>query len=168
VLIVLCALPNLLPFYLPGLSPVVGVPMLILCVQLAWGLPTPRLPGFVTRRTVARRHLVLVADRTTPALRRVERLVRARPSFLTTPRGERLVGLLGAWLSLIVILPTPFTNGPPALACLVMAIGVLEEDSLTILAGAALGVFATIFAVSVLGSLGWALSGGLGSTSGLP
>jgi hypothetical protein len=167
-LIVVCALPNLLPFYLPGLSTLAGVPMLILCAQLACGLPTPRLPGFITRRTIARRHLILVTERAMPALRRVERLVRARSSFLTTPGGERLVGAFGVWLSAVVILPTPFTNGPPALACLVMAMGVLEEDSLTILAGAALGVLATIFAVSVLGSLGWALAGGPGAILGLP
>jgi hypothetical protein len=105
VLIVLFALPNLLPFYLPGLSPAVGVPLLIVCAQLALGFEAPRL--------------------------------------------ARLLAL-----------PTPLTNGPPALACLVMAVGRMEEDSVTMVAGVALGVFAAILSLSILASLGWALAGG--------
>lgn len=161
VLITLFALPNLLPFYVPGLSPVVGVPMLILCAQLFAGRSTPRLPGFVTRRAVSRARLMQVAERATPWLRRVERVVRPRRSPLSRHAEARLVGALGVLLSLVVILPTPFTNGPPALACLVMAMGLLAEDGVTILAGAAFGLLAAAFSLAILGSLGWALVGGI-------
>ena len=36
----------------------------------------------------------------------------------------------------------------------------MEEDSVTMVAGVALGVFAAIRSLSILASLGWALAGG--------
>lgn len=167
VLIVLFALPNLLPIYIPGLSPIFGVPLMIICAQLAWGLTTPRLPGFLTRRSMKRADLRLIAERALPWLRRVERWVRPRPSFVTTRTGERIIGAYGVWLACIVIVPLPLTNGPPSLACLIMAIGVMEEDTVTILAGAAFGVFATFLGLSIIGSVGWMLMAGASWLLGL-
>lgn len=161
VLIVLFALPNLLPIYIPGLSPIFGFPLMIICAQLAWGLPAPRLPGFLTRRSMRRSDLQMIAQKSLPWLTRVERFVKPRPSFLTTRTGERLVGAWCMVLAAIVVLPTPLTNGPPALACLIMALGLMEEDGTVILAGAAFGLLAAVFSLSVVGSLGWALFGGL-------
>ena len=160
VMIVLFALPNLLPIYIPGLSPIFGIPLLIICAQLAWGLPTPRLPGFLTRRSMKRSDLRMIAEKALPWLRRVERWVKPRPSFITTRTGERIIGAYGVWLAAIVIVPLPLTNGPPSLACLIMAIGVMEEDSRTILFGAAFGVFATFIGLSIIGSVGWMLMAG--------
>jgi hypothetical protein len=156
VLIVLFALPNLLPIYIPGLSPIFGIPLMILCAQMALGLPAPRLPGFLTRRSMRRSDLMLIAEKSLPWLRRVERYVRPRPSFLTSRLAERLIGAYGVWLAAIVIVPLPLTNGPPSLACLIMAIGLMEEDSITILGGALFGVFATFLGLSIIGGIGWA------------
>ena len=161
-LIVLLALPNLLPFWVPFLSPLVGVPMFIVCAQLAFGRTTPRLPDMVARRSMRGVALLGMIQKASPWLRRVERFVKPRPSFLTTRTGERLVGAWCMVLAAIVVLPTPLTNGPPALACLVMALGMLEEDGVVILVGAAFGLLAAAFSLSVIGSLGWALFGGLG------
>lgn len=160
-LIVLLALPNLLPFWVPFLSPLVGVPMFIICAQLAFGRTTPRLPDVVARRSVRGAALLGMIQKASPWLRRVERFVKPRPSFLTSRVGERLVGGWCMVLAAIVVLPTPLTNGPPALACLVMALGMLEEDGVVILAGAAFGLLAAAVSLSVVGSLGWALFGGL-------
>lgn len=168
VLIVLFALPNLLPVYIPGLSPIFGVPLMIICAQLALGLPTPRLPAFLTRRSMRRADLQLIAEKALPWLRRVERWVRPRPSVVTSRAGERLIGAYGVFLSTIVIVPLPFTNGPPSLACLIMAIGVMEEDSVTILAGAAVGVAATALGLSIIGSVGWMLVAGFNWLIGMP
>jgi hypothetical protein len=110
---------------------------------------------------------MLIAEKSLPWLRRVERWVRPRPSAVTSRLGERLVGAYGVWLASIVIIPLPFTNGPPSLACLIMAIGVMEEDSITILAGAAFGVFASFVGLSIIGSVGWMLMAGFNWLFGL-
>jgi hypothetical protein len=146
----------------PFLSPLVGVPMFIICAQLAFGRTAPRLPDMVARRSMRGAALLGMIQKASPWLHRMERFVKPRPSFLTTRTGERLVGAWCMVLAAIVVLPTPLTNGPPALACLVMAIGMMEEDGVVILAGAAFGVLAAAFSLSVLGSVGWALGGGFG------
>jgi hypothetical protein len=168
VLIVLFALPNLLPIYIPGLSPIFGIPLMIICAQLACGLPAPRLPAFLRRRSMRRCDLQLIAEKALPWLRRVERWVRPRPSIVTSSLGERLVGAWGVLLSLVIIVPLPFTNGPPSLACLIMAIGLMEEDTVTILGGALFGIFAACIGLSIIGSVGWILAAGFTWLVGLP
>ncbi|HEV7264339.1 MAG TPA: exopolysaccharide biosynthesis protein [Falsiroseomonas sp.] len=168
VLIVLFALPNLLPVYIPGLSPIFGFPLMIICAQLACGLPSPRLPAVLTRRTMRRSDLLMITEKALPWLRRVERWVKPRPSVVTSPLGERLVGAWGVLLCMVVVVPLPLTNGPPSLACLIMAIGLMEEDSLTIVGGALFGIAAAIFGLSIIGSVGWMLMAGFNWLFGLP
>lgn len=156
-LIVLFALPNLMPIYIPGLSPIFGIPLGIICLQLALGYQAPRLPAFLTRRSMRRSDLEMIAEKAQGWLRRVERYVKPRPSVLTGRRAERLIGAYGAALALIVIVPLPFTNGPPSLACAIMAIGMMEEDSLTIVAGALVGIGAAILGLSIIGAVWWVL-----------
>jgi hypothetical protein len=151
-LMVLFALPNLLPVYIPGLSPIFGLPLGIVCLQLALGYPAPRLPGFLTRRSMKRSDLELIALKAQTWLRRIERFVKPRPSVLTGRFAERLIGAYGVLLALIVIVPLPFTNGPPSLACAIMAIGMMEEDSLTILGGMIMGLFAAALGLSIIGT----------------
>ncbi|NKE46517.1 exopolysaccharide biosynthesis protein [Roseomonas frigidaquae] len=167
VLIVLFALPNLLPVYIPGLSPIFGVPLMIICAQLACGLPTPKLPALLTRRSMRRADLRLIALKALPWLQRVERYVKPRPSWLTTRTGERMMGAYGVVLAAIVCVPLPFTNGPPSLACLIMAIGLMEEDTRTILGGALFGVFSIFVGLSIIGSVGWMLAAGFAWLFGL-
>lgn len=168
VLIVIFALPNLLPFYLPGLSTAAGLPMMLVAAQLAAGRARPALPGFVARQQLRRDTLRRITARAMPWLLRVERMVRPRPSALTSATGERLVGLWVMLLGLVVILPTPLTNGPPALACLIMAMGVMENDTATITAGAVLGLVAAALSLTLLVTLGWALLAGFNHLIGSP
>ncbi|MCC7427860.1 MAG: exopolysaccharide biosynthesis protein [Alphaproteobacteria bacterium] len=160
-LVILFAIPNLLPIYIPGLSPIFGVPLLIVCLQLALGWPEPRLPGILTRRSMRRADLEMIVAKATPWILRVERFIRPRPSLLTTRTAERLIGLYGVALAALVIVPLPFTNGPPSLACLIMAMGIMERDSITILAGALWGLVATVLALSIIGGFLWVLQAGL-------
>jgi hypothetical protein len=75
--------------------------------------------------------------------------------------GARAVGVYGAFLAAIVCIPLPLTNGPTSLACAIMAFGLMEEDTLSILGGAVVGVGATILALSIIGGFGWVLAQGL-------
>lgn len=160
-LIVLFAIPNLLPIYIPGLSPIFGVPLAIIALQLALGQPMPWLPGVLTRRSLRREDLQKIAIAAQPWLRRVEYFLKPRPSALTRRTGERVIGAYCFFLALLVIVPLPFTNGPPSLACAIMAIGLIEEDTLTVLAGMVVGVFGTVLALSVIGGVGWLAIAGL-------
>jgi hypothetical protein len=160
-LIILFAIPNLIPLYIPGWSPIFGIPLFIVCAQLALGLPAPRLPGVLTRRSLRKADLLMIVEKSSPWLKRIERYVRPRPSLITGPVGARAVGVYGAFLAAIVCIPLPLTNGPTSLACAIMAFGLMEEDTLSILGGAVVGVGATILALSIIGGFGWVLAQGL-------
>jgi hypothetical protein len=161
-LIVLFAIPNLIPIYIPGWSPIFGIPLMIVCVQLALGLPEPRLPSVLTRRSLRKADLLLIVEKSMPWLKRIERYVRPRPSILTGAIGSRLIGVYGAWLAFLVVIPLPLTNGPTSLACAIMAFGLMEEDTRSILVGAVVGIGASILALSIIGGVGWILVQGLG------
>ncbi|MDW8444950.1 MAG: exopolysaccharide biosynthesis protein [Acetobacteraceae bacterium] len=162
ILMILFALPNLLPIYIPGWSPIFGVPLAIVCLQLALGFPEPRLPRFLTDRSMRREDLALIVEKSAPWIRRIERYVRPRPSFLTGWKADRIVGAYGVFLACLVIVPLPFTNGPPSLAVAIMAMGLIEEDSRAIAVGALVGVFATALAFAIIGGVFWVLVQAIG------
>lgn len=119
----------LLPGLLPGMASVFGLPLLILGIQMGLGLRVPKLPGILARQTIKRSDLLRLASASSKGLKRIERYVRPRPGFFTGPMGERIIGWLTAYVALMLILPGPGTNGPPAFGNIVMALGVVEQDA---------------------------------------
>src|SRR5688572_27137723 len=57
------ALPNVAPIVPPGLSAVLGLPLIILSLQLAFGSPTPWFPKVVSQRSFAREDFARMLDR---------------------------------------------------------------------------------------------------------
>ena len=53
---------------------------------------------------------------------------------------DRLVGVLCLVLALVLFLPIPFGNIPPAIAISVIALGLLARDGAWVLVGSAIGV----------------------------
>lgn len=150
VLIILFSIPNCLPG-IPGTSAVTGLPLLILCLQMALQRP-PWLPGFLSRRSVSRQGLAEVLGRARPWIERIERLIHPRLTVLASGPAERLVGILGVVLSLTVMLPIPFGNMMPAIALICLSFGLVGRDGVWILAG----LFMSGMAAAVLALAGWA------------
>jgi hypothetical protein len=132
------AVPNVLPSP-PGLSTVLGVPLLFLSAQLLFGRKA-WLPEFIARRSMARADFESLMNRVLPWLRRAEKLLKPRLSGLALPPMEYLLGLICLALALVLVLPIPLGNNAPALAIALIALGILERDGLWVLAG--LGVTA--------------------------
>jgi hypothetical protein len=145
----------LLPGLLPGMASVFGAPLLLLGVQMGLGLRVPKLPRILARRSMRRSDLLRLASASTKGLRHVERFVKPRPGFFTSPLGERIVGWLTAYVALMLILPGPGTNGPPAFGSIVMALGLVEHDSRLVGWGVWLTLAGCVFATAVLGAIGW-------------
>jgi hypothetical protein len=139
-LILLLALPNAIPGpALPGLSTVTGLPLTLIALQLACGWTKPALPGAVMRRSIPLDRFRRLIDRALPRLRRFERHFDRRPSRLTTPTGHRSIGAALVVLGLVLSLPVPLGNLPAAVSIMVLAFGLLEEDSWALVAGLVLG-----------------------------
>ena len=150
-LILLLCLPSLLPL----MASVFGLPMLILGVQMGMGRRVPKLPGFIARRGIRRSDLLRLSGASYKWLRHVEQYVKPRPGFFTSPIGDRLFGWLTAYVAIMLILPGPGTNGPPAFGNIVMALGLVEHDSRVVGFGMALTLAGCVFATVILAALGW-------------
>ena len=152
------AAPGVLSISVPGVSAVLGTPLLFLAVQMMLGRDAPWLPRLIGQRTVQRRSLARATDRVVPWVRRAERVLRPRLGGLAGGPFQRLVGLVCAVLATVMILPIPFGNMPPALAICILSLGLLEADGLVVLAGLAVSAAALVIAGGVLLSFAKALS----------
>ena len=147
-LIVLLAIPNCLPS-IPGTSAVTGLPLVYLTLQMALARP-PHLPAFLARRSVSRSWLEQMLASARPWLTKVERLLHPRLDVLTQIPAERLIGVLGILLSVLIMLPIPFANMAPSLALIAFSLGFIARDGFWILGGLAL----TAVAGAVLAATG--------------
>ncbi len=151
VLIFVFAVPNAVPLP-PGVSTLLGSPLLFLTAQLAlrrraW------LPPFIARRTMDRRHFAALVGRVAPLLGKAERLLRPRLELLVRPPFENLIGLICFVLAIILFLPIPMGNMPPAIAICIFALAILERDGAWVL----LGLLATAAAIAIVWGVLFAL-----------
>ena len=146
-LIFVFAFPNTIPMP-PGASSVLGAPLLFLTTQLALGRPA-WLPKIIATRSIDRIHFANVVRRIAPWLARAERLLRPRVQILTRPPVEYLIGAVCLMLSIILFLPIPMGNMPPAIAICLFALAILERDGIWVLAGfgAAIAAVAIVWGV---------------------
>ena len=135
ILLLVLALPNLIPIPAPGLSTLLGVPLLLVTFQLMLGLKTPWLPNFIAKRSIKRDHLHAVCRRVTPWMQRLESVMMPRLMFFTAVPMNRLIALICVVLSLMIMMPIPFGNAFPALAICLFAVGIFQRDGLFIIAG---------------------------------
>jgi hypothetical protein len=124
-LMFLFAVPNSLPVSAPGVSAVLGLPLLFLALQLTLGFSVPWLPARIVNTTVTRPRFARVMNKVVPWLRRAERLSRPRWPWLATGLAERAIGLACVILSIVLILPVPFGNMGPALAICVLCFALM-------------------------------------------
>jgi hypothetical protein len=127
------AVPNAIPSP-PGLSTVLGIPLLFLSTQLLLGRKA-WLPEFIAKRSMARTDFEVLMGRVLPWLERAERLLRPRLSGLALPPMEYALGFICLMLAVILVLPIPLGNNPPAFAIALIALGILERDGFWVLAG---------------------------------
>jgi hypothetical protein len=161
-MMLLLAAPCVLP--VPGVGSVLGWGL----VALAWAMWCGRnlecLPERVARVTLprswARRVLALLAR----VYGLSARLSRPRLSHLAQLGTGTWMPLMVAWLAFLIILPIPFGNVLPALALMLLGIGLVFVDGLLIAAAvgaaglatlfpAALGVAAVVWGTEALGFL---------------
>jgi hypothetical protein len=138
-LLVMLAMPNMVAGLIPGLSILLGLPLLLVSMQLLIGADRPWLPRRLARVEITRQDLRRVAGRVGPWLR-------PRLEFLTAPWAERLIGLACLGLSLLVFLPIPFANLVPALGILLFGFSMLERDgAMALVAFGIVGLSAALF-----------------------
>lgn len=161
------AAPNTLPVNAPGVSVVLGLPLLFLSLQLTLGFSVPWLPQRLVQATVTRERFARVMNFVVPWIRRAERLSRPRWPLLATGLAERLIGLVCVVLSVVLILPVPFGNMGPGIALCILSFALLERDGKAALSGVLVTIVALALAWGLIVAILKALSLLLGHWLGL-
>ncbi len=150
-LLVFCgvlAAPFLLPITVPGMSTVLGLPMLLIgfAVMLS---RVPWLPVRLLNRSLPAPTVRSVLAKVRGWAERFEHLVRPRLLGLT---GSVLINAVNGALVLVAVvllmapIPlVPFVNSLPALAIILLCFGMAERDGVVILAGYAVTVISAAY-----------------------
>jgi len=157
VLMAIFAVPNIFPAPVPFGNVLFGIPVIILAVHLMLGWPRLVLPKSIARRSIGSGVLKSITPQLAGMLARIEPLLKPRLPAASTPAAERAIGLICVVLSILSALPIPFGHMVPALALMVIGLGLIEHDGVAILLGAALG----IAGVLVFGLVVFGLASGL-------
>lgn len=164
-MLLLLAAPCMLP--VPGVGSLLGWGLVALawtmwCGQHAHGLPE-RVARMTLPRLWARRVLALLARVYAAAAR----LSRPRLSNLALLGARTWMPLLVAWMAILIIMPIPFGNILPAIALMLLGLGLVFLDGLLVAAAIGAAGLATAFPVTLgvvaavwgTGALGWMLPG---------
>ncbi len=159
-LLVLLAIPNLFAGIIPGLSILMGLPLMLLSLQLVFAATRPWLPRRLARLEIRRSDLQRLADKVGPHLRRLERGLKPRLLMLTAPWTERLIGTACLVLSIFVFLPIPFANLLPSIGIMLYGFALLERDGLVAIVATAV----TVACLTLFGSVAFAFTAAAGHT----
>jgi len=157
-LLVLFALPNLFAGILPGLSIVLGLPLMLLSLQLLVAARKPWLPARLAQLEVRTRELRRMADALVPRLRVLERGLKPRLLLMTAPWAEKIIGGACLVLAVLVFLPIPFANLLPAVGIMLFGSALLERDGLVAIAAVAV----TAVSLALFGGVAFALGAAAG------
>lgn len=130
----------------PGISAILGAPLLFITAQLMVGRRTLWLPSVMADRTMTRTDFAALMEKLSPYLSWVERRLRPRLTFLYNRWMDGLTGFVCLLLAIIVFLPIPFGNMLPALAIAAFGLGIAERDGV-------LGAFGGVMAAVSIGVL---------------
>lgn len=114
----------------PGVSAILGAPLLFITSQLMIGRRTLWLPKALADRTMSRADYAGLVEKLMPYLTRIESRLRPRMTFLYNRWLDGLTGFVCLALAIVVFLPIPFGNMLPALAIAAFGLGIAERDGL--------------------------------------
>ena len=154
-LLVFCAIlamPFLIPVTLPFASTALGLPMLLVGIAVTLNR-VPWLPNRLLDHALPARTVQHVLDRAARTAERFEHLVRPRLLALTdTPLVNSVNGvvLVAAVLLLMAPLPlVPLANTLPAIAVILLCLGMAERDGFMMLTGYVVALLAAVYVATL-------------------
>lgn len=132
------ALPNALPT-LPGMSTLLGAPLLLFTAQLLLGRPA-WVPRWLAVLSISRTNLRTVVARLEALVAWSRGVSHPRMQAFAGPVAMRLAGGLGCVLAMLLVLPLPLVNIPIGMTLSLLSFGGLRGDGLAVLLGFASGI----------------------------
>lgn len=143
-MLLLMAVPCLLP--VPGVGTVLGLGMAALAATMWRGHSSACLPRQVAELELSRHSAQRVLDMLASAYAMAGRCARARLSHLASAGRRSWTAAAVGLMAVIVLLPIPFGNVLPALAMMLIGLGLVFRDGVAVVLGlatAGLALFVT-------------------------
>jgi hypothetical protein len=119
----------------PGSAPVFGAAQCVLALSFMAGKDSPWMPAWLRERRISGEGLKRGIAWLVPRLEWLERHLRPRRQYMLRGPMLRLLGLACLVNGILIVLPIPFGNTVPAIAVLLLALGLTACDGLAVLAG---------------------------------
>jgi hypothetical protein len=139
--LLLMAAPCLLP--VPGVGAVLGLGMAALAVAMWRGQSAACLPRQVAELELPRQWAQRVLAMLASAYAVAGRYARARLSHLASAEERSWTAAAIGLMAVIVVMPIPFGNVLPALALMLIGLGLVFRDGVAVVLGLAMAVVAT-------------------------
>lgn len=140
------ALPNLVPLP-PGATFILGLPLVFIAWQM---IASPHGRVYLPRRIgdygFEPQTFDLIVKRIGPWIKRAETLVVPRFWFLGSRISERVLGVYALFLAIIIVLPIPLGNWPPAFALAIIGFAHSERDGAGVIVGCLVGLLSVAIA----------------------
>lgn len=134
---VFLTLPFLIPVSIPGVSTVFGAGIILISFAITVG-KVPWLPKFIADRKIESKKLIPVLKRGISILRKIDRYLKPRLFLFTSGLMNRFNGLALIFAGILLMMPfglIPFSNTLPAVAILLLAIGISQRDGVMVALG---------------------------------
>lgn len=161
------ALPNIVPFPMPGVSTLTAIPMLYFSVQLMMMRKVVWLPKAIARRELKGERFKRMIEYVIPWVARFERVCRPRLDVLANRRGRAVAGAIITVLALLIALPVPFGNLVPALAICILCLAIIEHDGVVMIIGWLATIAALIYLYVLLSLYLWVVIQAVELSTGL-
>jgi len=159
VLMAIAALPLCLPVPVPpGYTTFFSIPLFIFSLQMIFGMRAPWLPEWIEKKKIKRESFEKLITRANPWLRKIEKHLQPRLTYISVHTWERIIGVFSFVFALSISLPIPLTNFPPGWGILIMSLGLLSRDGITILIGMIVGTIGVGITMIVLALLWMGMS----------
>lgn len=146
--LLLMAVPCLLP--VPGVGTVLGLGMLALAVAMWRGQSAACLPRRVAELELSSQWAQRVLSMLASAYDVAGRFARARLSHLASAEGGSWTAAAIGLMALIVVMPIPFGNVLPALALMLIGLGLVFRDGVAVVLGLAMAALAMCVTAGVM------------------
>jgi len=147
-LLLLMAVPCLLP--VPGVGTVLGLGMAALAAAMWRGHTSPCLPRRVAELALSRHWAQRVLGLLASAYSMAGRFARARLSHLASADRRSWTAVAIGLMAVIVVLPIPFGNLLPALAMMLIGLGLVFRDGVAVVFGLAMAGVALFVTAGLL------------------
>lgn len=147
-LLLLLAMPCVLP--VPGVGTVLGLGMAALAVAMWRGHDAPSLPPRVAELELSRHWAQRVLNGLASAYALAGRFAKARLSHLAMSDRRSVMPLAVGLMAAIIVMPIPFGNVLPALALVLLGLGLVFRDGVAVILGLMMSGVALLATVGLL------------------